>query len=861
MKRKVFRIVFFSVISVFFSLTLISFIFQDSIISAAMQGIRKDLRSRITIGDASFSLVRYFPYASIKLNDVNIESTKDINISDFNHLRNTKTLLKAGTLSLKINVLDLFKDKITIKQVILKEGEINILIDKKGNNNFKIFRTRNSDSKVSMKIDGIKIDKSVLKIHDLNKRMSLVNSIQKFKSEGTFTSSNFRVKSRLDVVVNQLAFGSINYISNKQFILSGKVKSKSFKSYDFKDFIVTYKNNKINIEGGFSLNKSIHLDIAASGTDLALKEMNELVPKINKTLEKIDVEGKVNFKARAKGYWASNQWPFLYGDFDVKGGKSEILKNNSIASVNLVGSFSNGRGQIVNSFLRIDSFKINSNFGDFEGKFSLSNFNKPLISLSTNFNLFLSNLNDAYKIDTTNKIDGTIIGNITADGNIDFDSLSPLRLVRLINNGNFKLSEIKYPLKGALYSITKGEIKFNPTDASANLYFSSNAINGKINVAIDNFYDGLMESMPFSASVTSNTSTLNLDNLLAINFNSSNKSDKIDVNVANLSIDVTSKQAILRGIPMKNLSAKIEKSGTLITVSQLNAEAIGGSINLIGKLEQNQNKTITSNLYATLDSINIETLFSSFNNFNQKTLTSSNIKGIGSGDIAFRGVFSEKGALDPNSVDCVSNLSITNGELIKFEPAYKLSKFIDLKELEHIKFANLKNQITIKNNIINIPAMYVASSAINLGVLGNHNFNGSYNYKIKLSLKDVLFKKARTGLKKQISQSDFENNTLLYFKIEGDSKKSKVSYDWSGSGWDITPAQANQPSTVEQKNTSKPFKVTWEEKKEAEKTASGAKPKAKVEQPQQSSFMEERKAEKKLEKKKDSTKFKLTWDE
>ena len=36
---------------------------------------------------------------------------------------------------------------------------------------------------------------------------------------------------------------------------------------------------------------------------------------------------------------------------------------------------------------------------------------------------------------------------------------------------------------------------------------------------------------------------------------------------------------------------------------------------------------------------------------------------------------------------------------IKFEPAYKLSKFIDLKELEHIKFANLKNQITIKTTL------------------------------------------------------------------------------------------------------------------------------------------------------------------
>lgn len=863
MKRKVFKIVFFSVVGVFFALTLISFIFQDSIIEAAMQGIRKDLRTRITIGDASFSLVRNFPYASIRMSNVNIQSTKDINLSDFHHLKNGNTFLRAGTLSLKLNVIDLLRDKITIKQVVLKEGEVNILIDQKGNNNYQIFKKNEKEAdgrKVSLNIEGIRVEHSTLRIIDLNKKLALINTISKMKSDGHFNASQFNVKSDLDVVVNQLSLGNVNYISDKHLIFSGKVKSKSFKNYDFKDFTLSYKNNKVNIDGGFSFNQDIYLDIAATGSDLILKDINELIPKVNKTLEKVNVEGKVSINAKIKGYWSSHQWPFLYGDFNVKGGKSDILKDNSIASVNLIGSFSNGKGILSNSFIRIESFKIISSFGDFEGKFSLNNFSKPLISLSTNFNLFLSNLNNAYNIDSTKRMDGTVIGNITADGNIDFDTLTPLRLVRLVNNGNFKLSEIKYPFKGATYAISKGEISFNPTDARATLNFSSNAINGKVGVSIENFYDGLMESMPFSATITANTSSINFDNLLALNFSSDKKSNIKDINVANLSIDVIAKHAILRGVPMKNLTAKIEQSGLLVTVSQLNAEALGGTIDLIGKIEQNKNKSISSDLYAKIDSINIENLFSSFHNFNQNTLTSSNIKGVASGDVAFRGTFSSQGILDPNSVDCVSNITINNGQLTKFAPAYKLSKYIDLKELENIKFASLKNQITIRNSTINIPAMYVASSAINLGLVGTHSFNGSYSYKVKLALKDILFKKARTGLRKQISQTDFENNTLLYFKIEGDNKSSKVSYDWSGSGWEISPVNTTSMPAVDSKKPAKPFKVTWEEK-DTDKAVSTPSQKKRAEQPQQSSYMDERKAEKRLEKKKDTTKFKVVWEE
>lgn len=823
-----------------------------------MEEIRKNIRSRITIGDASFSLIKDFPYASIRLYDVSILSTKDIVRRDFRRIIKPDTLLKAGTLNIKLNLIDLINNKVTLKQIAIKDGELNLLVDKRGRNNYQILKKgrEGEEKEVLLKVNEIKVQRTKFRYINLEKQVALINTVNNLKSNGRFSLNNFDVKSKADVMVNQLAIGTISYISNRRFEFAGKIKSSSYKSFNFTDFAITYKNNLLTVDGGFSTENRFFVDISVGGTDLVLKEMNELIPKVNDNLQKVNFEGKVNLSAKANGFWDNRHHPFVYGEFDVRGGKSELLTDKSVASVNMKGSFSNGKGDVDKAFVNLDSYKINTNFGDFEGKFTLTNFNKPLISLTSNFNLFISQLNDAYHIDSTKQIDGTIIGNITANGVVDFDSLTALKLVRLVNNGNFKLSEVNFPVNGNKYSIPKGEITFIPTLTKADLSFTSNSGNGHITASISNLYDGLLSEEPFSADINADTKEINFDNLLALNFKNDKGTKQKELNLINLTLNVKSKSAILRGIKMDNLEAMVQKEGPTIAFSQLKANAFGGKISMVGKLEPTPSKNIGVDLYAQVDSVNIESLFSSFDNFGQKTLTNNNIRGMASGDIAFRGQHFQGGKLDTKSIDCVANITINNGQLIKFEPAQKLSKFIDLKELENIRFASLKNQVSIKNGVVNIPAMYIASSAINLGLIGTHSFDGNYTYRVKLALKDVLFKKARSGLKKQVSQDEFENNTLLYFKIEGNSKTSKVSYDWNGKSWSLpgmAPINGSPKKAEESKPeaSSKSFKLQWDGEEVPIQRKSSS-------QLSTTQVKNEKKEPKKEEKK---TKFKVEWDE
>lgn len=49
------------------------------------------------------------------------------------------------------------------------------------------------------------------------------------------------------------------------------------------------------------------------------------------------------------------------------------------------------------------------------------------------------------------------------------------------------------------------------------------------------------------------------------------------------------------------------------------------------------------------------------------------------------------------------DMTIENGELNNVESMKSLSRFIELKDLENVKFATLKNQFEIKNQVITIP--------------------------------------------------------------------------------------------------------------------------------------------------------------
>src|SRR5690606_27430116 len=89
------------------------------------------------------------------------------------------------------------------------------------------------------------------------------------------------------------------------------------------------------------------------------------------------------------------------------------------------------------------------------------------------------------------------------------------------------------------------------------------------------------------------------------------------------------------------------------------------------------------------------------------------------------------------------NILVENGELINFQPMLALSRFIDVKDLQHLRFSTIENKIEIKNQMVYIPGMDIQSNALNLTLSGTHQFNNIIDYRIRMLLSDLLYRNSK----------------------------------------------------------------------------------------------------------------------
>ena len=174
-------------------------------------------------------------------------------------------------------------------------------------------------------------------------------------------------------------------------------------------------------------------------------------------------------------------------------------------------------------------------------------------------------------------------------------------------------------------------------------------------------------------------------------------------------------------------------------------------------------------------------MFLQLNNFGQTTLQENNIKGYATADLDFSGSWSN--ALDPNlkSIKSNINLTIDRGELIDFKPLLSLSKFVDIQDLQKIKFSNLKSNIEIKDKTIFLPSTSIKNSALNIIFWGTHSFENDINYHIELLISELLAKK-RKDKDEEFGpvENDPDNKRSAFILMTGTVDKPIIKYDRKG---------------------------------------------------------------------------------
>ena len=189
---------------------------------------------------------------------------------------------------------------------------------------------------------------------------------------------------------------------------------------------------------------------------------------------------------------------------------------------------------------------------------------------------------------------------------------------------------------------------------------------------------------------------------------------------------------------------------------------------------QDNEKSIFSNVDADLYNLDIRQFFDAFNNFGQKQLTHEHLKGTISGTTVFSSRFDSTFSILPETILGESDIIIRDGELNNFAPIMDLSRFVDLEELQNIRFNTLENTIMIKDRQVIIPVMDIKSNAMDLTASGMHGFNNQYEYRLMLKLSQLLYGKARRSKNSEFVIAEDENDTrILFLKIYDVAKQEE----------------------------------------------------------------------------------------
>jgi len=768
----------------------INYFFKNQLIQYVIGQLNKQVDTHISIGKADFSLWKQFPNASVQFDKVYAHSSN--RYMTFHSNKTNDTLLLADKVFLEFNLIQLLNGHYELKRVYIKDGFVKLKVDSSSNTNFNIFKKSKKvpANEFQLELKDLAFSNTWIEYLDRRTSINFLAKANDLHIEGNFRSTTINLKIKTNLLVSQLYVYNLNYLHNKQVVFNGSLNVTN-NIYQFKDAFLNVSGLQFSTSCDINTNEKQSINMVVNGSKLNFGDLLETLPeKIALSFENYNGKGHIDLHLIVKGAIGSGANPNVNLRFSLANG---VLKEKSsgmkLSNIDLEGSYSNGSGNsFQTSVIKLNKFNSNLGCGSFSGNAQMSNFN----SVSFSGNLFsktdLHELKNFLKLDSLEELNGMIESSISGSGKME--KLSEFKfsdLHDLVFAGQIKLDNVGFKAKNSDYNFQqiKGVIALNNDIFLNNLSFyihdNDFLVNGTMHNGIEYFLKRTNE-LSLKADITSR----NLD--LSKYFSKDEKKNTEEYSREllfpdhiNLDVKLTVNNFKLNKFNAKWISGYLNYKPRMFVLKSISLETLLGHVSGNGAIIQDVYKNFIIKGQSDISKIDIQKLFFTFNNFSQNVVRENHLRGRLSGKVNFSSEWNNRLVLNKDRLLIDGDITISNGELVNFEPMMGLSRFISLSELKNVKFSTLKNKIYVKDNQVIIPQMDIQSSAFNISGSGIHYFDNHYKYKVKVLLSEVLARKARKAKKENtefgLIEDDGLGRTSIYLSIEGINTDYKISYD------------------------------------------------------------------------------------
>ena len=764
-----------------------SSLYEEKVKAYIVEQINNSVATEIDVKNIELSIFKQFPYASLAFQKVTAKEATKANKKG--------TLFSAQSVYLQFNIIDILNENYSIKTVAIEDGIVNVRIDKNGKDNYHFWKDAGaSDNQLSIELE--KLSLKGVTFYLLNEYKNVDMSIEAIglSLSGNFSKDEFTLKTQANFRVHQINENDQSVLKNKSIVLNTSLAvNQTTKIYQIKQGDIDIEQLQFQLTGNI-INKEegVMLNLQSEGKNIEIQQLIGLLPPQQKQLfTAYKTSGNITYSSSIVGDYSYKKTPKFNANFQLKKGTfTESASHQSFNNINLSGNFTNGKRHInKTSVLKIDTIQANFGGGEISGNCLLSNLNNPHILLNAKANIDLQTAKDFFQLDTLTIAQGNLEINLQYQGKVkELSNIKASELRNLNANGNARISNATLKLKNNPNAVKNinGAFKFNNnTIGIDSLNFDINNSQFKMNGKFKNLLAFLfVENEYLVVKTNCHTNKLVLDDLLTSSTNNSmeytlNLPERVLLNF-NAKIDTFR----FRKFSATNFKGIIQLEDKILTTTAISFNSMKGKV--VGNLtiDDAHGKEILITSQLKTSNLDIHELFYQFENFGQNAISAENLKGKSSTSIEFASVFDKHLQIQKDKIYALADVNIKNGELINYEPVLALSKYIEVEELEHIKFSSLSTQIEIKNETVIIPKTIIKSNALDLTFSGTHTFNNNIDYHFKVLMGAVLWGKAKKKKKENTDFGQIEDDglgrTSLFIHLTGTLDDYRIKYDTKG---------------------------------------------------------------------------------
>jgi hypothetical protein len=788
--------------------------------------------------DIHLSFLKTFPYASIELNNILIKSAPVIRKEDF-RITGTDTLLFAERISLIFDLKSLLSKKYQLKKVEIDDAILHLLSDKQGNVNYNIIRTSPQDilqDTVRFNLKKLSFRNMHTIYYDAGSNFIYSGIISNAEMQGSFTSENFLVKTRINSTDNYLDVQRISYLKKEPIALNLLLR-KHASVYTLSESEISVFGIDLKAEGKYvSANRTY--DLRFSGKELPLQKIKTaLLRHWTDRLIVLPQKGDLTLKGKISGKGTAS--PLISLQFKVNDGiLRDREKSVKITDFYVQGYYTNGRKMNKSSrYLRIDSLSAQSGKSILFLSGKVQNFDAPIFDARIRGYVELGKLMIIKQLSRKFELSGIMKGNINTKGS--------LTSVQKISSGDLK----RILLRGTL-QFENATVKSLTNSLPASVISGIVTVRNLQEISLDSIVVHTGKSDLQVRGEATHLPFFSVDKSVYPIYRCTVKSDEFHVedflprspegSKGEFKIEFPDSLIVHAGISIRsfsfgkfvadNVSGDFYYTPKTVWVRNFSINTQEGKIQSEIQIRQSSDKLYAES-NADLHHLNISKLFYAFNEFGQTVITHEYIRGYISGttyastawNLYLKPIYSE--------LQIASEVTIDNGELNNYTPLLGLSEYIEVNELKHVRFERLRTSIHVENEKVTIGQMQINSSAISLTGSGEHNFDNSYVYRFQVQLSDVLWKKAK---KKKPENTEFgyvvddgSGRHTIPLSITGKDTIFEVHYDKKTAGSILHEKISNEkqvwkellsPGEQTEESSQQELPVEWEDQLPTDKT-------------------------------------------